>query len=499
MAATSNPFFSFFPALPLSKTLCLGDWCIGYPTDEVRWRSARFKELALTHFKTFENQGFTGGALMWHRERGFDGSMPEPTVWSALRAAVCFVALDANDHVRDLPNAVHYLATSENAELFSQPLDEDQGFISYSTGGSLKRILSGGWKIGESTPHLPDAVVPIERPVIPSQLHATALFDALCDTQHAAHRRIHVALDWHRFALSNPRVVSLAQRLIALKTGFEALSGESSTPLCGAFLRKLFEDVTRPHADALPWPGLLWSPGERTDLQRTYTSGNRQRAVVRSELEDWFATLGEARNEIIHEGTLTVTEYAPPPERPLSRYVGPLFWTADRVLREAVKAMLGVEILLCGRLKEVRLNEQFVAACRALLEEAAKRQPLDDEGAGEPVDVETASPEESTMTNEDPADEQHEAAAPPGAVGTRDLQALLAALNCDAANKVRLEKVVSHSSATLEGADANMRAARGLWSASFAKRSIAVDARERDVLQAAGAEFPMRRYWERCD
>lgn len=87
--------------------------------------------------------------------------MPDAPEWAAIRATICFVVIDANDHVRDDANAGRYLATSENAELFSQPIDEDKAYISYQTGGVLRRVLSGGWKIGEenATAHLPDAVV----------------------------------------------------------------------------------------------------------------------------------------------------------------------------------------------------------------------------------------------------------------------------------------------------------------------------------------------------
>lgn len=64
VGTVSNPFFSFFPALPLSKTLRLGDWCIGRPGDAVPWRSSRFKELALTHVASFAKEGFKDGAWM---------------------------------------------------------------------------------------------------------------------------------------------------------------------------------------------------------------------------------------------------------------------------------------------------------------------------------------------------------------------------------------------------------------------------------------------------
>lgn len=100
------------------------------------------------------------------RIRGFDGSMPEPEVWAALRATMCFVALDVNDHVRGDPNAGHYFATSENAELYTQPIDEEKAYITHQEGGLLKRVLSSGWKIGEEMVSLPDDVVALLAPVL---------------------------------------------------------------------------------------------------------------------------------------------------------------------------------------------------------------------------------------------------------------------------------------------------------------------------------------------
>jgi hypothetical protein len=63
-------------------------------------------------------------------------------------------------------------------------------------------------------------------------------------------------------------------------------------------------------------------------------------------------TLAAARNSVIHDGVLSVTDYEAPQERPISRYKGSLFWIGDRLAREAIKASLGAELLLCARLKE---------------------------------------------------------------------------------------------------------------------------------------------------
>lgn len=487
MTQSAYPYFSFFPALPLSKGIRLGDWCIGKPSEQVQWRSQRFKELALAYVAAFINKGFKDGALMWHYQRGFDGSMPEPQVWSAIRATMCFIMLDANDQVRTDPNAGHYMTTSENAELYTQPIDEKKEYITHRRGGLLREVMSIGAKIGAGVvPPLPDAVVAVSQPVAVSQHLATALFEAILDPSKQDNRRIGIALEWHRFALSNPIVVSWPQRLISLKTAFEALSGESKTHQCARFLRQLFESTTRPHVDRLPWPGILWSPRESTNLHRTWMQNGVPQPVVRSELEEWFHALGSARNEIIHEGTLTTAVYQAPTERPLSRYAGPIFWTADRLVREAVKAMLGVEVLLCGLIKDVEAWRQFLAAGVSNAEEIDVH-----------TDPETVPLKPNAMSAEDCDASIEEEESP--AQAHRSLKMLLSELECDAANKVLLEKIVAYSSPTIEGAVENARSVKGCWSASFGEISIRISKAERDLLETAGAEFALSLHWTQCE
>lgn len=455
------PYFSFFPALPLSKTLRLGDWCIGTPDTKVSWRSERFQKLAQAHAESFVKRGYKGGAWMWHHAHGFDGSKPADEIWSAIRATICFVVLDANDYVRGDPAAS--FATSENAELYTQPIDEKKGVIAHRGGGLLKSELAIGGKIGDELISLPDATMPLENPVILSQRLANALFSALSERSVEKNRRIDVALEWHRFALSNPRVVSWGQRLISLKTGFEALSDESKTHLCGKFLRKLFEDTTQPHRQLLPWEGLLWSPKDLTNLQRFWEKADGSvESVVRSELEDWFAAFGEQRNKLIHEGKMSSQVYEAPPERPLSRYAGPLFGTADRLLRETVKALLGADVLLCARLEDAR-------AIAPLFQEI------------------TASASTSAIEEDAPAGRP------------RELAVLLAELGCRAANEVELNWVTGQTARTLEMSREHARTAQGKWSATFGGCQLLIDGTEKDTLEAAGAEFLLPRPWNRCE
>ena len=343
---------AFFPALPLRKNIELGEWMIGTPSDNVAWASDRFRDLSTTLVRSYEKLGFTGGAMLWHRFHGFDGSKPTDDDIAAIRTAVAFAALDANDWLRlTEPNDGNKgwdMATMENADLFIQPIDEDGG-ITHRRGGALKSTLVGGMRIGDAPPPLADAVQSITRPVPVSATLARALFDAVRTKGYRKVPVIAVAAEWHRSALANPPAVTMEQRLIALKTGFEALFNTSSSAECARKLRALFKNATGAHLDLLPWRGLLWTPNERSNLWRWYWLPNGTRKIERrDEIEDWFKTLADARNDVIHRGSLTRAVYDPPPERPQSKYVGHLLWVGERVLREAIKARLGAEVLLNG-------------------------------------------------------------------------------------------------------------------------------------------------------
>jgi hypothetical protein len=479
---SKNPHISFFPALPLAKNLELGEWVIGTPPAETRWAPGRFRELSLALVRSFEKRGFKNGALMWHRHLGFDGSLPTDEEIQAIRAAVAFAVLDANDPLPDL-NKGHYMATTDNADLFMQPIDEN-GDITHSRQGALKRITVVGMKIGDEPPPLADAVEHISSPVRASAELAGAIYAAV-QSGTGDGPAITTAADWHRGALVNSSVMTLQHRVIALKTGFEALFPGVKSRQCARQLRALFETTTAGHLQHLPWIGLLWSPQERTDLPRTWvTQDGKTKPDVRSELEDWFMAFAEARNEVIHNGTTLGTWiYKAPPERPLSRYAGKLFWTAERLLREAIKAKLGVNVLLCGPVRRQKRIADAIQAAKSAPPVPEPPPPLPD-AAELARRTKEAALYEKIKSEPRPAD--------------RDLPGLLAALGGCAANEVVLSKAHGHGSASPEAALESAIRMMDKWGATVAGRSMLISEAECDTLRAAGAEDELNDHWWSC-
>lgn len=460
------PFLNFFPAVQLARNLELGEWTVGTPDENVAWRAGPFRELATKLLEASEPKEFKKPALVWHRERGFDGTYPSDDVARAIQAALRFALLDYNDQVSRDYNTAYYLATSENGVFYRQPIDETERSVAHETGGALKSTLIGGWKIGERAVSLPDATQVITRPVPVSRCLAAAVYAALVGQGQAA-PTMATAIEWHAVALANPKAVTLQQRIIALKTGFEALFGKSNSAACAAALRKLFEDTARPHNALFPWAGCLWSPTERVDLPRQYTNKKgRPISVKRSELEDWFMAFADVRNAIIHDGRVSTDVYEAPPERPLSRYAGQLFWKAERILREALKAALGPEILLCGLLEKQKRHDAVAPEILAWFASCA----------------------------EQPSSAEHEEApaiVPPVDPG-RTLSELLTALECPAGNHVQVRQEWRE-----RRADDNE--VLECWLALAGGREIDISASEKDCLKKGGAEDWLSEDFDPCD
>lgn len=352
----------YMPALPLARTIALGPWRLGPLRNGFPWRSEGFRSLATALIESWVKE-HGPGAILWHVDRGIDGVPPNTGDWLAIELSVTFALLDRNDSVRRDANAGHLLGTAENGRVVVQPIDVKQGFITHGSGGFLRSVLDGGHRIGEAPPPIGDATVRI--------LQRVELDERLCQAAYARIRRhgargerLATVMEWHASAMQNARAATLQQRIIALKTGFEALAGleRANSRKEAAAIRGLFERATRRHRAFLPWSGLLWSPLERTDIARIWTEGAGRKVRRYTDLEDWYMRFADVRNGIIHEGVISALEYKSPRKTRRSdrhRYDGNFFWTAERLLREGVKACLGAEVLLRERVEERRLTAKL--------------------------------------------------------------------------------------------------------------------------------------------
>jgi hypothetical protein len=478
--ADAFPLFGVFPALRLAKDLELGDWCIGTPPATVSWRSDRFRELSLKLVESFKKSGFKEECpMLWHRSRGFDGTAPDARELGALVFAVNFVVLDANDQVAGDDNVGMYLATVENADLFLQPIDETDGRITHRRGGGLRSVSVAGPRIGGDPPPLSDAVLPLHRPLQVSRKVAKAIFELLRAGGELADR-VGIALEWHGAAMANSHSVTTQQRVIALKTAFEALTGTSESRETARRIRSLFESATAAHSGLLPWKGVLWAPNERTNLQRPYmTKKGKVKQDVRSELEDCMMALADVRNAVIHKGRLLPLEWSGPVERPLSRYAGNLFWKGERILREAIKAALGGDVLLCGPIARKALWQTVADE----VNRARTSSP-----AAEP-------PPSPALVEATPAVTYSSPVEPP----PRDLATLLAELKSDAANRVTIETLGGFTSASEEAAIEMANNAVGKWGATAGPVTMMITDSERAILEQAGAEEEVPDYWAPCE
>ncbi len=105
--------------------------------------------------------------------------------------------------------------------------------------------------------------------------------------------RLHAAIGWLAKAWRNTATVHFPERLVFLKTGFEALTGTSNSRENARKLRQLFEAL--PATTPKVSEQLVCSPDEKP----MHASG-KQGTELLTDLELWFMALADARNRIVH-------------------------------------------------------------------------------------------------------------------------------------------------------------------------------------------------------
>jgi hypothetical protein len=342
----AHPYLAFCPYLPVQKVIEFADWELGpLESFDDRWADAKFKTQSkafLAKFVDTAGKSIEHPSLLCRRGGQIDGHLPAPEEIEALEAAIAFAFLDENP--RRTPKAAGHgwnVLTADNTEAFFWPIDVEAGYVTVTT-GLMVRTLGGGYQIG-------DAELVIRPPLdlhlsLGSQTADEMCLEAVYRTVLSSLQkpganltadRIKTAIGWFAKAWRNTATVHFPERVVFLKTAFEAMTGTSKSHVSAQRLRQLFEVIpdTSPADSEL----LIWSPAERAVHAWTFTKNGKPQTVQVTDLEHWFMSFADARNTIIHQGIVPSLAYTNPPN---AEYEGPFVFTAEFLLRAVIKVSL---------------------------------------------------------------------------------------------------------------------------------------------------------------
>jgi len=342
----AHPHLAFCPYLSVRKVVEFADWQIGpFEAFDDRWADVKFKAQSkafLAKFVDNDGEPIEHPSLLCRRGGKIDGQLPSREEIEALEAAIAFAFLDENP--RRTPETARQawnVITADNAEPFFWPIDVEAGYVTVTT-GLMVRTLGGGYQIA-------DAELAIRPPLdlhLPLGSHTadSVCLDAIYTTVLSSLRtpgakpaadRIKTAIGWFAKAWRNTATVHFPERVVFLKTAFEAMTGTSKSHVSAQMLRQLFEAV--PDTSPTDSERLVWSPAERAIHAWTFMKGGKPQTVHVTGLEHWFMSFADARNTIIHQGVVPSLAYTNPSN---AEYEGPLVFTAEFLLRAAVKVSL---------------------------------------------------------------------------------------------------------------------------------------------------------------
>ena len=332
----------------MNERVEFADWELGpLKSFEDQWADPQFKARATAFLRKFvgiDNEPINSPALLCRKGKQLDGQRPSGEEMRALELSIAFAFIDRNP--RNLPENHHdgaYMVTADNAELHVWPIDLEHGRVTKGT-GLMVSVNIAGYKISDSelvlSPpldlHMPMRLVPPDLLVLKG-IYETVLRSLCSPGEDRIADRVRVAVDWFVKAWFNTATVHHPERLVFLKTAFEALTGTSKTHQSARKLRRIFEGLSAAANSKI----LVWSPEEKPVHIRTWVdqSGRSQTRLI-TDLEAWFMAFGEARNEIIHEGKLPPLTYS----GANPNYDGHFVFTAEFLLRGAIKVLLSTKL-----------------------------------------------------------------------------------------------------------------------------------------------------------
>lgn len=343
----AHPHLAFCPYLPMQQVIEFAGWELG-PLEafEGRWSEPRFAaqaEAFLAKFVDGTGAPIRNPSILCRKERALDGALPHPNEIHALESAVAFGFLDQNPrHSPETERRSWAVVTADNTEVYFWPIDVEAGYVTVRT-GIMVQTLGGGYKISDRELvirppldlHLPLGTQRAE-PMALEAVYKTVLSSLGSPGVNVTGDRIRVALGWLVKAWRNTSTVEWSDRVVFLKTAFEAMTATDKSHISAQLLRDLFRAV--PDTSASDSDLLIWSPTETANRVRSWTDRRGIAHVDQlTDLEHWFMEFAGARNSIIHDGIVPSLTY----NEPNSKYNGHFVFTAEFLLRAVIKVALG--------------------------------------------------------------------------------------------------------------------------------------------------------------
>ena len=341
----AHPHLGFCPYLPLSSVVPFADWEIGpVKAFEGRWSDARFESQAkafLTKFVDGAGSSIKNPSILCRQGRAIDGALPSGQEIDALEHAIPFGFLDQNPRHSPAERQGWAVVTADNTDVYFWPIDVDAGYVAVRT-GMMVQTLGGGYRIADRELvirppldlHLPLGAQSADSATLDA-LYKTVLSSASQPGTNVTADRLRVAIAWFIKAWRNTATVHWSERIVFLKTAFEAITATDKSHISAQLLRDLFRAIpgTSPTDSDL----LIWSPAETASRTRQWTDrGGNVHVDQLTDLEHWFMEFAGARNSIIHNGITPSLIY----NQPNSAYNGHMVFTAEFLLRAVIKVSL---------------------------------------------------------------------------------------------------------------------------------------------------------------
>jgi hypothetical protein len=339
-----EPVIVFAPYLPLREPVEAGEWWIG-PLAEFKghWHGQGFEDLArklIASFQDARGRTIENPALVAHRQRGADGTWAGVQGLRTLQVALDFAVLDENPNwdEDDESRQGWLTATSDNSRLIVWSIDLEGGRIALSD-GAMVQTLVGGLRIDNTLVMRAPTELHIPKGVFVARDMLAALVSVIGGEKVAEDptlaKRLAIAATWLAQTWRNTVSIRQVERIVMLKTAFEALTNESSWKAADR-LDALFGGLRAAGVTDEVAHDLLWQPSETASMDWTWTEDGKSKTKLCTPLSHWFNSFARARNQVIHDGVTSETEY----DGPATRYRGPHVFIGERLLREAIRVAL---------------------------------------------------------------------------------------------------------------------------------------------------------------